>query len=71
MAIENPMMSTTPLSEVNPFIVTFVTQRPQAMVYLDPPLTPRIVVGYYNDTLKRVELFVTSPDGRYYIRIVS
>ncbi len=71
MPINNPMMSTTPLSEVNPFIVSFVTQRPQAMVYLDPPVIPRRVIGYYNDTLKRVELFVSSPDGRYYIRIVA
>ena len=40
-----------------------------AEIYLDPPVTPNILHGFYNSATGTVQLFVTDPQGRRYVPI--
>lgn len=56
--------------EDNPDItLLLLTTRPDVNEYLDPPVTPNRMRGYYNGATGNVELYITDALGRRYIKV--
>lgn len=49
--------------------IKMVSQLPDTTKYLDTPVTPNVMVGYYNDITDTVQLYVTDLTGRRYIKV--
>jgi hypothetical protein len=68
MTINRSFISTEPASEALTRI-EIVAQRPSTDVLNDPPETPLRIVGYYNQQLNAVELYVVDRSGLRWIRV--
>lgn len=68
MAINRSFISTEPVSSALTRI-EIVAQRPSTEGAIDPPETPLRIVGYYNQQLDAVELFVVNQSGLRWIRV--
>ena len=69
MAINPAAFSATSISEAGRAVIEILGQPPKVNVQLDPPENPGRVVGYYNTTTDKVELYVASGGGNFWIRM--
>ena len=69
MAINRSSLSSQSLKQNTDVTLELLVTRPVENVYLDTPVTPNRMVGYYNYSLNRVELFVTDATGYRYIKV--
>lgn len=72
MAINRSSISTQSITENNDIAInmlTFPPDRTSIETYLDPPVTPNILHGFYNDATGEVQLYVTDAQGRRYVPI--
>lgn len=69
MAINRSSISAQPISQNRDVAIQMLTTRPVEGVLIDPPVTPHILCGYYNEIFNVVELYVTSFDGTEYLRV--
>lgn len=70
MAINRTQISAQSIKENTEITVNFLLTLPDPNVYLDTPVEPNTLVGFYNDMTDTVQLFVTDATGRRYIPVV-
>lgn len=68
MAIIGPSIGSKPLAEAAIVNVEIVGTRPNENIANNPPLASGRMVGFYNQSTGRVELYVTSTGGLYWVR---
>ena len=69
MAINRSSISAQDISQNYSVSIRLATTRPDVTAYLDVPVEPNVMVGFYNANLRVVELYVTDQAGRRYIRV--
>lgn len=73
MAINRSSITTQSITENNDVAINLLALPPDTNspenVYLDPPVAPNILHGFYNDATGTVQLYVTDAQGRRYVRI--
>lgn len=69
MAIERSLIGTTPLNQATDVAIQMVSSRPSTSTTIDPPVTPNVLLGYYDGFADRVELYVTNAAGNRYLRV--
>lgn len=69
MSINRSNISAQPIIENDEVAIEMKTQRPDETVFLDPPVRPRTLVGWYDPISDQVELYVTNQSGTRYHRI--
>lgn len=70
MAINRTQISAQSIKENTEITVNFLLTPPDPNVYLDTPVEPNMLVGFYNDMTDTVQLFVTDTTGRRYIPVI-
>jgi hypothetical protein len=71
MGIEKPAFYSSSAEYDPQVVVQFVGVRPTALQPLDTPVEANRLVGYYDATKGVVELFVSAPDGSYWMRVTG
>lgn len=69
MAINRNSFTATSIKEFNELTIQMVHTLPDTTKFLDTPVTPNIIVGYYNDLTDTVQLYVTDRSGLRYIKV--
>jgi len=69
MGINTTSLSATPLTGNTDITLELLQVRPDTAAYYDPPVTPNKMVGYFNNLVGGVELYITDAQGRRYIRV--
>jgi len=69
MAINRTSITAEDIRVNTDIAVQMLANRPDTSATLVTPVTPNLLVGYYNNTLNVVELYVTSGSGYNYIRV--
>ena len=69
MAINRSSLTSQSVKENTDITLLLLQDKPVENQYLDSPVAPNRMVGYYNDALDHVELYITDAEGRRYIRI--
>ena len=70
MAINNTMFSSVPLSQAEKVVIQIVQRRPDVTNPIQGgPDYPGRMVGFYNPTSRRVELYIVAGGGNYWIRV--
>ena len=69
MAISKPAFSSTPIQLAQLAVLDLVGSPPTLNVRLDPPEPPGRVIGYYNPTTDKVELYCASSGGTFWIQV--
>lgn len=69
MAINPAAFSSVSISEAGRAIIQILNNPPNTTQINDPPATPGQVIGYYNSTTDKVELYIASGGGSYWIRV--
>ena len=69
MGINPAAFSSTSISEAGRAIIQILPAPPNTQFINDPPATPGMMVGYYNSTSEKVELYIASRGGSYWIRV--
>jgi len=70
MAINRTSITAQSIKENTDLTVQLLALPPSTTQYLETPVEPNTLVGFYNDVLDAVELYVTDATGRRYIRVV-
>ncbi len=68
MAITSSSIGSKPLSEAALVTIELVDARPDTGTPNNPPLAAGRMAGFYNPQTGRVELYVTSTGGTYWVR---
>jgi len=68
MAIQPSFISSQPISENTDTTISFLNTRPTGDTVISPPLSPGLLVGFYNGSIDCVELYIVSGDGTKYIK---
>lgn len=71
MAIQKPSFSTNDGFEGARTVIPLLASRPQPYNAIDPPVRPNSLVGFFDPSRGAVELYVSSPDGSFYMRVVA
>jgi len=69
MAINPSAIASQNVPTMQLAILDLVPDRPNPKVENVPPVQPGKLVGHYNSTSDRVELFVASPGGTFWIEV--
>lgn len=70
MAPINPAgFASVSISESDNLTITLLPERPVEFVIFGNPQPPGRLVGYFNQTLNMVELFVVAGTGTYYLKV--
>lgn len=73
MAINRSSITTQSITENNDIAINLLALPPDTGslegLYLDPPVTPNILHGFYNVATGTVQLFVTDAQGRRYLPV--
>ena len=69
MAINRVSFTTDSLKSNTDVTLELVSPRPDTTAYLDTPVTPNKMVGFYNSAIGVVELYITDGTGRRYIKV--
>ena len=69
MAINRTSLSAQSIKQDVDITVQLLSTLPDTTKYLDTPVTPNIMVGYYNDITDTVQLYVTDQTGHRYIKV--
>ena len=70
MAINRTFISAQDITQDPSFSIKLAATRPDTTVYLDTPVEPNVMIGFYDSTLNVVQLYVTDPTGRRYIKVL-
>lgn len=70
MAINRSFISTQDITQNTSVVIQLVSSRPDVNAFLQTPVEPNILMGYYDPTRGVVELYVTDQAGRRYLRVV-
>ena len=71
MAIEKPAFYSVDAENAAQVIVQMLTVRPVTLQLLPDPVEGNRLVGYYNTSKRVVELFVSAPDGTFWMRVTG
>jgi len=69
MAINRTSFAAQSIHENIDLTISMLPTLPDTTKYLDTPVTPNIMVGYYNAITDTVQLYVTDQTGRRYIKV--
>ena len=69
MAINRTSLTTESLKDNTDITLELLQVRPDTNAYLDEPVQPNKMVGYFNNLAGGVELYITDSTGRRYIRV--
>ena len=69
MAINRTSFSAQSIQQNVDITIQMLPTLPDTTEYLDTPVTPNIMVGFYNDISDTVQLYVTDQTGRRYIKV--
>ena len=72
MAINRSSISSQPITQNYDIAINMSAipvDQSSSEIYLDPPVAPNILHGFYNAATGTVQLFVTDPQGRRFIPI--
>lgn len=69
MAINRNSFTTQSIHDNIDITISMLPALPDTTKYLDTPVTPNIMVGYYNDITDTVQLYVTDATGRRYVKV--
>ena len=69
MAINRSSISAKSIREDTDLTIVLLQAPPNTQQYLDVPVAPNVLVGFYNDVTDVVQLYVTDATGRRYIRV--
>ena len=69
MAINRTSITANDIRQNYDVAIKMLANRPSTTEILETPVSPNVLVGYYNDVLNVVELYVTSSNGYNYIRV--
>ena len=69
MAINRTSITADDIRQNYDVAIQILADRPSTTERLDSPVSPNMLVGYYNDVLNVVELYITSASGFNYIRV--
>ena len=70
MAINRSSFSAQSIAVNTDISIQLLPAPPDTTVYLETPVTPGIMVGYYNDQSDAVELYITDSTGYRYIKVI-
>lgn len=70
MGINRSVINAQPISSNYDVAIRMVVDRPDVTAVLAQPVDPNIMVGFYNNALGVVELFVTDPSGLRYVKVI-
>ena len=71
MGIEKPAFYSSSAEFDPQVVIQFVGIRPSALEPLDAPVEGNRLVGFYDSTKGVVELFVSAPDGSYWMKVTG
>ena len=71
MAINKPSFATKSANEPGKLVVRMLDSRPVVLRTLAEAVAPNEIVGYYDPNFYVVELFMSSSDGTFWVRIGS
>lgn len=71
MTINKPSFSSASSENRSKLVIRMLSVRPPLLARLPEPVTPYEVVGYYDPSFNVVEMFMSAPDGTYWMRIGS
>ena len=69
MTIQRSFVGTQAISQNTEITIELLQSPPNTAEYLNVPVSPHTLVGFYNDVLDAVELYVTDGTGRRYIKV--
>jgi len=69
MGINRNSFTSESIQENTDINIQLLLSPPDTSEYLDVPVTPNIMVGFYNDVTDTVQLYVTDSTGRRYIKV--
>jgi hypothetical protein len=70
MAINRTSISAQDITQDPSFSIKLASTRPDTTAYLSTPVEPNVMIGFYDSTLNAVQLYVTDPTGRRYIKVL-
>lgn len=50
--------------------IEMLESKPDTRAYLDTPVVPNVLCGFFNDATDSVELYITDSTGRRYIKVL-
>jgi len=68
MAINRSVLAAQSIYNID-LTIKMVSSLPDTTQYLDTPVAPNVMIGYYNDITDTVQLYVTDQTGRRYIKV--
>lgn len=71
MPIEKPAFYSSSAEYDPQVIIQFLGVRPSVLQPLAAPVEGNRLMGYYDSTKGVVELFVSAPDGSYWMRVTG
>ena len=71
MTINKPSFSSASADGRSRLVVRMLSTRPPLLARLPEPVVPYEIAGYYDAAFNVVELFMSAPDGTYWMRIGS
>ena len=69
MAINHSSIATQDIRTNHEVAIELLSTRPDVNEVLSSPVTPNVMVGFYNNALGVVELFITDNSGLRYIKV--
>ena len=69
MAINRTSITADDIRQNYDVAIKMLATQPSTTEILETPVSPNVLVGYYNAVLNVVELYVTSSNGYNYIRV--
>ena len=69
MGISRSSFSAQSIAVNTDITIQMLAAPPDTTVILETPVTPGVMVGFYNDQTDTVELYVTDPTGLRYIKV--
>jgi hypothetical protein len=67
--INSTSFTSVSLESVNKAVILMVSTQPSMTEQNDPPVAPGQLIGYYNEGINKVELFVSSAGGTFWRRV--
>jgi len=69
MAINRTSLSSESIETNTNAVIEVLYAAPNLNTELDPPQPPGKIIGYYNGSIDKVQLYVVRPDGLYLNKI--
>jgi len=69
MAINRTSITADDIRQNYDVAIQILSDQPDTSATLATPVTPNVLVGFYNNSLDVVELYITSASGLNYIRV--